>query len=100
MDAATTSKKIRRRLWKPQHGLPWKAVRHGTDDYIWYEVVDRDGWEICTFNAVTPGEEFDDLFREMAFLLVSVNGSNTITVDGKEIQVEWLGENKGVVNGQ
>lgn len=80
-----------RRLYKPKTGLPWKAITKGTDKYVWWEVVDKDGWEVCVFGGVIPdSDDYHESFRQMAFILCSVNGTDEIVVDINEIRVEWL----------
>ncbi len=87
--------KIKRmRMWKPVAHLPWKAVKKGTADYIWYDIIDCDGWDVCTFGAVRPGtEEAEDQFRQMCMILLRVNdtGEDIIQVDKKDIEIEWMG---------
>lgn len=79
----------RKSLWRPNSQLPWKAKKKGTDDYVWYEIVDNGGWEVCHFSPSSKGEEQEESFRQMAMLLCEVNGTNVIEIDDNEIEIEW-----------
>lgn len=79
-----------RRMWKPTSNLPWKAVTKGTDSYIWWEIQDSGGWEVCSFGGVIrDSEEHDQSVREICMILTAVNGTDVIEFDGNEIRVEW-----------
>lgn len=85
-----------RDLWKPGN-LPWRAVRKGSDVYTWYEVVDKDGWEVAKYGAVAH-DEHDQLFSTVALTLMAVNKTRVITVDDKQIEISWRGESETMVN--
>lgn len=76
-------------LWKPQSNLPWVAKKFGTDSYIWYVIQDSYGDEMCSFGATRPGEEHDEMFRQMVHLLTCMNGSREVRVNEKTYVVNW-----------
>lgn len=79
-------------IWKPQVCLPWRARRKGNKDYIWYLIEDCQGFEVCSFGAVGTGEEHDEMFRQIVWMLVSVNGTRKIQVNDSFYTVNWGAE--------
>ncbi len=74
--------------------LPWKANRKGSADYVWYEIVDCEGWEVCHFGGVPTSQpdDVEEMLRQVALILTTVNRSRVITIDGKPLKIEWFGE--------
>lgn len=88
---------MKHKLWAPRGNLPWKAIRKGNDRYVWYEIVNKFGWEVCSFGGVIEGtEDADEQFREMAFVLTQANGSNQIDINGEVHEIFWMGEKKEI----
>jgi hypothetical protein len=84
------------KLWRPESSCPWRALKKGTDTYVWYEIVDCDGWDVCSLGAVRYGtEEHDELFRQMAHILCTVNKTNVIQIGDEKINIHWHGEQNG-----
>ena len=83
-----------KQMWKPQSQLPWRAVKKGSaDHYFWYEIVDKDGFEVCIFGSVLYGsEEHVEMMRQIALILTTVNKTRSINIDNELVQIEWLGE--------
>lgn len=77
-------------IWKPSN-LPWRAMKKGTERYIWFEIVDNNGWEVAKFGAVTQEEE-DQLFSTVALTLMSVNKTRRIQVDGQWVNISYKDE--------
>lgn len=82
------------RLWEPKTSLPWRAVRGGTVDYLWYKILNSYGDEVFSTGGVRYGEEHDEVFRMICLTLVAVNDSQLIQINEKKFWIEWGAETK------
>lgn len=73
--------------YRPQN-LPWTAERKGTDNLVWYTIFDSNGDEMCgTGSDLLENER--GMLAQVFLILTSVNQADTVSIDGKEIKVEW-----------
>lgn len=76
-----------RQAYKPQN-RPWTAKRRGTERLVWYIILDADGSEVSNSGSVLEEDE-SKMLAEVLLILSSVNESDIVVIDGKEVQVIW-----------
>jgi hypothetical protein len=68
--------------------LPWTAKRKGVNNLVWYTIFDSNGDEMCgTGSELLENER--GMLAQVFLILTSVNGGDTVEIDGNKIKVDW-----------